>query len=533
MCIRDSNTIEYFVCEWNEYDLSWANYLENVIGDKDPSVANAKSIRGRIYSDWLKLGLKEEPSVCNNCVHASASAFEAMVERLRWVQGSLVFTDLFGSRLIESRVASQTIRAWSSNPIIKDRYLFDQMYRKGADECLALANKLMEERILSQPTMSLSRKPVASVKKLASLKQIGNLPSTLASPDDKHFEANPVVVTSTSTKQGVFEKRHGTIESAFLLLKPYVNNDKVIRMVNDVCDYYSVRIVKRGSVSCKDMIDKNLIDKTYMQLMEKATKDSALSLALFPEEVQQFNTTFEDNWHNCMKLGQVLNIQEACSLFKCNDDELYERWSTAVSHIKIRQGLHIAKIEAPETFKSIKEPDEPQNKYARKKVKAIEPSYIYIINGFYTTMKNAMIKDNKPIEYFVVEWDADAMSFTDFITKIIGNSDPVRASSFSIRGKLYQEWLQLGLSNATTYRDNGIYCSTSSLKGMVDRLMWVKGSIMFTDIFGARLLKARVQSSLINKYMSNPATQGKYLFQILDRKNSDDTLELLKTLDIK
>jgi hypothetical protein len=68
---------------------------------------------------------------------------------------------------------------------------------------------------------------------------------------------------------------------------------------------------------------------------------------------------------------------------------------------------------------------------------------------------------------------------------------------------------------------------------MVDRLMWVKGSIMFTDIFGARLLKARVQSSLINKYSMNPLIQGRYLFQILDRKNSDDTMNELKTLDIK
>ena len=68
---------------------------------------------------------------------------------------------------------------------------------------------------------------------------------------------------------------------------------------------------------------------------------------------------------------------------------------------------------------------------------------------------------------------------------------------------------------------------------MVDRLMWVKGSIMFTDIFGARLLKARVQSSLINKYTTNPIIQGKYLFQIVDRLNSEDTLNELKKVEIK
>jgi hypothetical protein len=281
------------------------------------------------------------------------------------------------------------------------------------------------------------------------------------------------------------------------------------------------------------MVDKNLIDKTYMELMEKSIKDSALSLTLYPEEVQLFNTSFGENWHNCIKLGQVLNSKEACTLFNCNDDDLYERWTTAADHIKIRKGLHVAKVEAPNSFKSIKEPTEQQNKYARKKNKVEEPSYVYIVNGFYSSMKNAMTKANKPAEYFVLEWDGDTMNWTDFTAKILGNSEPDRASSFSIRGKLYQEWLELGLPNSTTYRDNGIYCSTSSIKGMVDRLMWVKGSIMFTDIFGARLLKARVQSSLINKYSMNPLIQGRYLFQILDRKNSDDTMNELKTLDIK
>jgi len=323
------------------------------------------------------------------------------------------------------------------------------------------------------------------------------------------------------------------MESTFILIKPNVNNDKVINMVNDVCDYYNARIVKRGSISCKDIIDKNLIDKTYMQLMEKAMKESSSSITLYPDEIELFNNTFEDNWHVCVKQGQVLNIPEACTLLNCNENELYERWSAAM-HIKVRQGLHFAKVEAPGNFKSIKEPVEPQNKYARKKNKPVEePSYVYVINGFYSSMKYEMLKGNKPAEYMVLEWDGDEMNWTDFISKVVGNPEPDRASSFSIRGKLYQEWLELGLPSATTYRDNGIYCSSSTLKGMVDRLMWVKGSIMFTDIFGARLLKARVQSSLINKYTTNPIIQGKYLFQIIDRLNSEDTLNELKKVEIK
>ena len=133
----------------------------------------------------------------------------------------------------------------------------------------------------------------------------------------------------------------------------------------------------------------------------------------------------------------------------------------------------------------------------------------------------------------VLEWDGDGLNWTDFTSKVVGNPEPERASSFSIRGKLYQEWLELGLPSATTYRDNGIYVSSTTLKAMVDRIMWVKGSIMFTDIFGARLLKARVQSTLINKYTTNPTIGGKYLFQIVEKLNSEDTLNELKKIEIK
>jgi hypothetical protein len=95
-CMRDSYfssgiDIDYMLVEWDGCSLSWFDLLKNVIGDRDPSKACSKSIRGILYKEWKNMGLAQQPNILNNCVHASASAFEALVERLIWIKGIIIF----------------------------------------------------------------------------------------------------------------------------------------------------------------------------------------------------------------------------------------------------------------------------------------------------------------------------------------------------------------------------------------------------------------------------------------------------------
>eukprot|EP00965_Chrysotila_dentata_P193356 6175718-Pleurochrysis_carterae.AAC.1 len=48
-------------------------------------------------------------------VHASASPFEALAERLNWMGASLE-TDPFGKALLESGIPKDTIMAWTKDP---------------------------------------------------------------------------------------------------------------------------------------------------------------------------------------------------------------------------------------------------------------------------------------------------------------------------------------------------------------------------------------------------------------------------------
>merc|ERR1711953_1168684 len=104
--------INYYTVEWDEDKLSWADFRGKVLGPTDPKEAPADSLRGKILNDWKALGLKSEPNVGDNGVHASASPFEAMAERMNWL-GVPVPKDSFGRLIVSSRIPIKTIKAWS------------------------------------------------------------------------------------------------------------------------------------------------------------------------------------------------------------------------------------------------------------------------------------------------------------------------------------------------------------------------------------------------------------------------------------
>jgi hypothetical protein len=137
-------SIFFFVVEWDPSALSWKDFRGLVLGPTDPATAPADSLRGQIYANWQKLGLHAKPNVGDNGVHASASPFEALAERLNWLHAH-VEDDSFGKRLLAAGVSKQQIAEWSVDPQVtygptaKQASLFDTLEDTDSDECLALA----------------------------------------------------------------------------------------------------------------------------------------------------------------------------------------------------------------------------------------------------------------------------------------------------------------------------------------------------------------------------------------------------------
>ena len=132
--------IHYYQVEWPSKDLSWQDFRGKVLGATNPAEAAPGSARRAVLDDWKKLGLAACPDTGDNGVHASASPFEALAERLNWC-GATIHTDTYGKGLLAAGVDAKTIAAWTSDPQVKTPdgskgSLFDSLEDMDADTCL-------------------------------------------------------------------------------------------------------------------------------------------------------------------------------------------------------------------------------------------------------------------------------------------------------------------------------------------------------------------------------------------------------------
>jgi hypothetical protein len=140
--VAPNTSIHYYVVEFDPAKLSWADFRAKVLGPTDPKDAPDGALRGTIFKDWKALGLREVPNVGDNGVHASASPFEGLAERMNWLSADPT-TDAFGARLIKAGVSVNKIKEWSVDPQVKGKSLFDQLEDLDSAACVAKAAALV------------------------------------------------------------------------------------------------------------------------------------------------------------------------------------------------------------------------------------------------------------------------------------------------------------------------------------------------------------------------------------------------------
>jgi len=140
-------SIRYFTVEWDEEKLSWEDFRGKVLGPTDPNDAPKDSLRGEILANWRELGLASQPNVGDNGMHASASPFEAMSERMNWLE-KRCDQDSFCTAMKGAGFKEATINAWAVDPQVKINAdgkkgsLFDSVEDLDAKACLEKLKQL-------------------------------------------------------------------------------------------------------------------------------------------------------------------------------------------------------------------------------------------------------------------------------------------------------------------------------------------------------------------------------------------------------
>jgi len=272
----DDAKLHYFVVEWAADSLSWEDFRGKVLGATDPSTAEDGSVRKMILDKWEELGLKSLPNVGDNGVHASASPFEALCERMNWLEVALD-DDAFAQAMLGAGITKDTVMAWTKDPQVpigdgKNGSIFDALEDMNSSDCLAKAAGLA-----------------------GATGEMAPLPANCA----------------------------------FVFIKPHAVTAPTIELVKTTLEAKGFTIKKEGELDGPTIGSKKLIDNHYYAIANKASL--TLPKDLNPPEKGQaeFNEKFGITWPDALAQDKVFNALDACTKMGLSGDQMDTAWGKA------------------------------------------------------------------------------------------------------------------------------------------------------------------------------------------------------------
>ena len=288
------SSIYYYSVEWDNTELSWADFRAKVLGATDPEQAAKGSMRAEVLQRWEALGLPSKPNVGDNGVHGSASPFEGLCERLNWL-GESMELDPTGHALLEAGVKLDTLRAWTKDP---------QVELEGSMTSIFDAFEDMD---------------IPQVLKLA--QKLGGDP----------FEDPPK-----------FGKNQ-----AFMFIKPHANTLSTRALVKAALREHSISVIDEGEIDAAAILSKKLIDTHYYAIANKASLSKPFELNVPPAKQTEFATKFGVEWNSCLNSGLAYNAVDACDVLGVDAEALDGLWAAAKkagSLLKFGGGFYVAKL---------------------------------------------------------------------------------------------------------------------------------------------------------------------------------------------
>jgi nucleoside diphosphate kinase len=523
--------LHWFDVEWSSSDSSWEDFRGVILGATDPTTAAQGSLRREIFEQWQALGLSEEPNVGLNGVHASASPFEGLAERLNWL-GADLKTDSFGSALLAAGLSEETIRAWSKDPQVDLKEggkgsLFDQVEDQSVETCLTTLQSLAGAE---------AKAPV------------------------------------------------GLKNRAFVFIKPHAVNADVISLVKAKFAAVNITVLAEGDLTGPVIDQKKYIDNHYLSIATKASLNKPSALNPPAAGLATFEKTFGMTWADVQAQGRMFNAVDACALLGVDGNQLDTLWAAAKKSKKLAKlsgGFYCGRLPglgfsqavvctatpSAEDAKALSEQfgtelvftkadyarisdftdaemdtlwtaSASKNSVAEKSSCSATkfPAYAskWLLNGFYAGMRSKFTDADAKIHWYVVEWSTASSTWENFRGSILGATDPATAEEGSLRRQIFDDWKNLGLASEPNVGDNGVHASASPFEALAEELNWLQRKVS-QQPFGAALLAGGLTEAQVLDWSKDPQVDLKAggkgsLFDQVEDQSVDDCLATLQSL---
>jgi hypothetical protein len=260
------------------------------------------------------------------------------------------------------------------------------------------------------------------------------------------------------------------------------------------------QVVYSKKVTGSELAEREVIRQHYLMYSKAACIASSDELGLSDEAKATFESAFGKSWGS--ESGKVLSspcLQQAKGI---STHELFLRWNeqfTSRQTQKIETGLLMAWLNDLDC---------------------------YCINAFYPAMEDNFYNPATNIDYYVVEFDPEQVSWEQFRKNILGATDSSKADPASFRGQLYARY-----SSRLQYpgRDNFVHGSAGPFEGFVERGIHETDFDMTTNPIGKYLARRGVT---LESFAAWKASQSiPVIGQLFDDTEEKNTDEIFQTLD--
>jgi len=281
--------------------------------------------------------------------------------------------------------------------------------------------------------------------------------------------------------------------SAFVFIKPHAVTDKVKSLVAERFAADGIGIISEGSISAEKIDKEMLIDTHYGAIAARAMRQKPSELVVQKGAQEAFEKAFGLSWSDALDQGLVYNLVDGAEKLGCSMDALgkkYDKLNKGVDLLKFGGGFYCGKVDG-----------------------------VYVINGFYASMRSQFTVPGTSIYYYQVQWDPNRVAWADFRGKVLGGTDPKTADPESLRHAIFKSWQDLDLSAEPNTGNNGLHASASPFEALAERANWM-GVPIQKDYFGRAMLALGVPLATIKAWCDDPAVMfdGKRqsLFDLLE-----------------
>lgn len=276
--------------------------------------------------------------------------------------------------------------------------------------------------------------------------------------------------------------------------------DKLAEQTKNFLEKKGFKIIFCRKVSGAELAKREIIRQHYLMYSRAACVQSATDELVLSEEAQKaFECAFGKSWQ--AESNKVLGSPMLQQTKGISAQDLFLLWNEQFSTRKtqkIQDGVIIAQLESLNC---------------------------YCINAFYPAMEENFYHPKTEMTYYVVEFDAERISWENFRKVVLGVTDASQADPESLRGTLYAAY---GADLDYPGRDNFVHGSAGPFESWVERAIHEPNLDIRSSSVGRYLLERGMDLNAFKQWkLTQSIAQLGQLFDATEEKDTAEVLDLL------